>query len=169
MNRFASALAVGFLLAAPASAAPPPLPVAISINTETVDDPGGVNEALSKQAIAVVQGLISEGWFSQEASRIDIASRVECLRVEDFESCYRRAARTASAGGPVEVIVLVTPDASGRARMRCLGPAETDRDSQRQNITVDLAAAVDPDRAKGRADRNAAAGCIITAAAESGW
>lgn len=50
----------------------------------------------------------------------------------------------------------------GEAQMQCIGPGEATRDPEKQAVLIDLA---NP----GPEGRIAAAGCIIAAAAESGW
>ena len=146
-----SALAI----AAPASAAPPPLPVAITpipLNLPGTDSGVKVN--------GLVQSLIEAGWFSKVPSGLNQAW-LRCLWEQDIPACLRGHSRGALGKGPPEVFLLVTPEA-GRARIRCVGPGETSRDPEKQTALIDL---VSPSRE----DRNATAACIISAAAESGW
>ena len=62
----------------------------------------------------------------------------------------------------------MTPEA-GKTRLTCIGPGAAWNNAERQTALVDLALAAAADPTPGRDDRRAAAGCIIAAAAESGW
>lgn len=152
MKKFACALAAGFALAAPAAAAPPPLPVAITFL------PG------SRQTGTLYEILIEENWFGRTASTLDAAA----IRACTAEACVRALTEPTKGKGPPEVVVLMSAEA-GRTRFVCIGPGATFRNPQRQTALIDLDAAVHPDPARGAADRLTAAGCIVAAAAESGW
>jgi len=161
MNKFASALAAVLLLAAPAMAAPPPLPVAISFLPEP-----GAPASQTVEAEAVKEALIGQGWFGRTASTLDPAAVSACAG--KGEACVRALTHPTRGKTAPEVVVLMTPEA-GKTRLTCIGPGEAWNNAERQTALVDLALAAAADPNPGRDDRRAAAGCIIAAAAESGW
>lgn len=152
MKKFAYAFAAGLALVAPAAAAPPPLPVAITFL------PG------SRDTETLREVLIEQNWFGRVASTLDPAAVRACTT----EACVRALTEPTKGKGPPEVVVLMTAEA-GRTRFVCIGPGAVSRSAERQSVVIDLAAAIDPDPVRGALDRRSAAGCIISAAAESGW
>ncbi len=154
MKTFAFALTAAMLLAAPAGAAPPPLPVAITFLPASLE-----TEALK-------EALVGQGWFGRTVSTLDPAAVLACGG--KGEACIRALTHPTRGKTAPEVVVLVTPEA-GKSRLTCVGPGAEFKSAERQTALVDLALAVGSDPAAGREDRRLAAGCIVAAAAESGW
>jgi len=140
-------------LAAAGPAAPPPLPVAV-----TFIDPSGPDGAPSAARLREV--LTRQGWFEDVPSRLDPAGLVACRVRSSIEACIRTQTHESLGQGAPEVVVWMVGE-DGKTRLTCYGPGEAFRSAERQTALVDLAA--------GGADGQAAAGCIIAAAAESGW
>ncbi len=150
-------------LAAPALASPPPLPVAVT-PVVTPD----ASDGLLDDGFALRTALIGQQWFSDTPSTLSAEDLRACGLETDPEPCIRAlTAPTRGASAP-EVVVVLTPEA-GKVRLRCYGPGTDTRSVERQSVLIDLAAALATDPTRSREDRNAAAGCMISAAAESGW
>lgn len=155
MKRLLSAALACALIATPAVATPPPLRVAVTFMPFNLPD-----RDAGAQGEALRQALIANGWFAETPSSLNLAVAT-CLMQSDIPACLRGHTHATLGKGPPEVIVLITTEA-GRARLQCIGPGETAKSPERQTAVIDLA---NP----GAESRQAAATCIIAAAAESGW
>jgi len=147
MKSLSLPLLAALALAAPALASPPPLPVAITFLPGSAD------------AEAMREDLIEAGWFGRTASTLDPGAVAACAGKD--AACVRALTHPTRGKTAPEVIVLLAPE-GGKTRMTCVGPGETSRDPVKQSVLIDLAV-------RARDDRDKAAGCIISAAAESGW
>lgn len=150
MNKLALAAAAAALLGgAPAAASPPPLPVAVTYTPATPET-------------ATLHGtLVDQGWFGRTPSALPAEVVATCAGSTRLEACLRDLTHSTVGEGPPEVVVVVT-DEGGKSRLVCIGPGAAFKNRERQTALIDL-------RNPGREDRSAAAGCIIAAAAESGW
>lgn len=139
-------------------AGPPPPEVAVLI----VPTGGGKSAALlSRAAPADGAGLLrlAEPRFSDD----DFEG---CLDVADSEACVRARLAEREAGamdGPPTVVVLPRPGPGFLVGWTCVGVGEAPTAAVRQNVSLDW----QPGRIE--ASANAAARCILAAAAESGW
>src|ERR1044072_1234723 len=142
--------AVAALLATPALAAPPPLPVAVTFMKQdgaaiTID-----------QSYALLRGLVADNWFGEEPEHALLGPiATSCPLGPDTESCARSIAAQRRGSRPVEVLVLLAPGADGRTRWTCVGSAPPATDPSAE---LDLGS-------PSAADRTHAAQCIIAAAA----
>jgi len=151
------------LVALPAAASPPPLPVAVTPLVMPA-----ASDGLLDDGHALRTRLIADGWFSDQASTLERASLEACADDADPEPCIRALTAPTRGKTAPEVVVVLTPEA-GKVRLRCFGPAETTRNAAKQSVLVSLAAALDATPGQGGDARATAAGCLISAAAESGW
>jgi hypothetical protein len=141
-------------LAAPALAAPPPLPVAVSF----LDSAGAPDS--SEQTEALRRALVADNWFADApAQALKDEEFLLCRGVQAVETCARAAIAGHMERRPVEVLVLLHPGTEGRRRIVCVGPVPPEVEPTAE---IDLA---NPSAE----DRIAAARCIIAAAAQSGW
>ena len=89
-----------------------------------------------------------------------------CLAIAESEACIRArlAGREARAmEGPPTVVVLLRPGPGFLIGWTCVGVGEAPTVAARQNVSLDW------QPAQIEASANAAARCILAAAAESGW
>jgi hypothetical protein len=169
MNRFAlSALAMA-LLAAPAAAIPPPPEVAVLVLSPGGADPGPINE--SDELLAAISPAEGGGWLRVVDPAFNSADFAACTSagVAD-EGCVREvlAARGSAQMTPQTVVVLIGPGPGFSISWTCVGVGERAFQPERQRISIDFLGW----RAEGRFSPeqvSEAAGCLTSAAAESGW
>ncbi|CAN7319074.1 hypothetical protein [Brevundimonas sp. LjRoot202] len=164
-------LAVG-LVAAPAAAAqsPPPLGVKVLMAASPHMDESrrAANEALlaSLESGATAGG----GWFRFMPSGLDTERYQHCtISAQDSRECVRRYLERDGATGATVVVLASGRGADAAAQWLCVGLGKRLFNPERQSITLDLEAALDPASPTYMQQRAAAAGCITSAAAESGW
>ncbi|MEH6665702.1 MAG: hypothetical protein V7678_12680 [Brevundimonas sp.] len=148
---------------APAAALPPPPEVAVLIHAPSGGD-GDFNEAL----LARIAPDDGGGWFRRAQPAFTGADFEPCDAAGvDPERCVRDVLAGRGAAqmeGPPTVVVLVRPAPGFHVGWTCIGVGDGPGREERQRSP-------DIQRMPGAEDRNAraAAGCILAAAAESGW
>ena len=173
-TRIRLALLAGGLVAVLASVAaaqsPPPLGVKVLMAADPHMDPSqrAANEALlaSLESGATAGG----GWFRFMPSGLDTERYQHCtISAQDSRECVRRYLEQDGATGATVVVLASGREAGAGARWLCVGLGKRLFDTERQLVSLDLQAAMDPDSPTRMQQRSAAAGCITAAGAESGW
>ena len=162
---FALALAGGS--AALAQVGPPPLRVKVLL----ASDPH-LGAAARANHDALLQSLASGGptggWFEFLQSGLEAAGFEHCtISAEDPRSCASRLLTEKGATGAT-IIVLASGEGE-HASWLCVGTGARPYRPERQIVRFDLNGAVDAVSPLRRDIRAAAAGCITSAGAESGW
>ena len=155
---------------APAAAIPPPPEVAVLVLSPGDEAPRPVDE--SDDLLAAISPADGGGWLRIVEPAFTYADFAACTASGVAEEgCVRQvlAARGAAGVAPPTVVVLVGPGPGFTLGWRCVGIGETPASPERQNVSMDtmLWRAASPnawDR-----DRPTAVGCVLAAAAESGW
>ena len=162
-----SAALVAVFTPLPVSALPPPPEVAVVL----VAPPGGDLEADSRLMLESLDYDASgDGWYRAVPAPIEAAAFAHCLTDESgAEACARAVLDGVAQDRPPIVVVMVAPGPGFTLGWRCVGIGETPASPERQNVSMDtmLWRAASPnawDR-----DRPTAVGCVLAAAAESGW
>ena len=169
MNRCAAAAAAITLLAVPAAAIPPPPEVAVLILSPGGEDPGPVDE--SDDLLAAISPADGGGWLRIVPSAFTYDDFAACTASGVAEeSCVREAlaARGAAEMTPPTAVVLVAPGPGFSISWTCVGVGEQAFQPDRQRVFVDFLGW----RSEGRFSPeqvSEAAGCLTSAAAESGW
>ncbi|MBI2261558.1 MAG: hypothetical protein HYU62_07810 [Caulobacterales bacterium] len=166
-------LAAGLVAAlgsAAAAQSPPPLGVKVLMAANPHMDPSqrAANEAFlaSLESGATASG----GWFRFMPSGLDAERYQHCtISAQDSRECVRRYLEQDGATGATVVVLASDRGAGDEMRWLCVGLGKRLFNAERQSITLDLAAAMDPDSPMRMQQRAAAAGCITAAGAESGW
>ena len=164
-------LAAGLIaaLASAAAAQSPPLGVKVLMAADPHMDPS--QRAANEAVLASLENgaTASGGWFEYLPSGLDAGRYEHCaISAQDPRSCVSRYLEQDGATG-VTVVVLAYGGRAGEARWLCIGMGKRRPSAERQSVTLDLAAAMDPDSPIRMQQRAAAAGCIASAGAESGW
>lgn len=170
-------LLAGGLVAAMASAAvaqtPPPGPPPLRVKVLLAADPHMESSARAANE-AVLASLengatASGGWFHYLPSGLDAGRYGHCaISAQDPRSCVSRYLEQDGATGAT-VVILAHGREAGEARWLCIGMGKRLFNTERQSVTLDLQAALDPTSPTHMQHRSAAAGCITSAGAESGW
>ena len=164
MPPLASVLA-GLALAgtAPAAAHAPAPDVAVLVYA-----PWGGDEAFNEALLARIAPNDGSGWFRRVEPAFTSADFDGCGATGvDPEACVRGALAARNAArmeGPPTVVVLIRPTPGFQVGWTCIGVGDGPGRAERQRGPA-------IERIPGAEDRNAqaAAGCILAAAAESGW
>lgn len=152
-------------VALPAAALPPPPPVAV---TPIVG--ADANDGLLDDGHALRSRLIADNWFADAPSTLDRATLEACGREAAVSACVKPLTIASRGAAPApEVVLLLRPTVGGLVEMNCMGPGDTVHNAERQQVVLNLKKALAREPAVGMSDRNAAVGCILAAAAESGW
>ena len=170
-------LLAGALVAAVASTAaaqtpppgPPPLGVKVLLAADPHMEPStrAANEALlaSLENGATASG----GWFDYQPSGLDAERYEHCtISAQDPRTCASRYLEADGATGAT-VVVLAFDAGAREGRWLCVGVGERPFNAGRQSVTLDLQAAMNPASPAHMQHRAAAAGCITSGGAESGW
>ena len=169
MNRLAAAALAAALTAGSAAAIPPAPEIAVLILSPEQAPPGMIDasDGLLAQAAPEDGG----GWFRRAEPAFTSADFAACDGYGgELEPCIRGVLAERGAAeldGPPTVVVLVGPGPGFSASWTCVGVGEAPRQAERQRIVIDFmrwrAEGADP------AAASTAAGCITSAASESGW
>ena len=165
-----SALVVGGAAApgaAMAQAGPPPLRVKVLLaSSPHLDAEARTRHDAMLQSLSA--GGPSGGWFELLPTGLDVAEFEHCIiSAQDDRTCARRLLGEQQVTGAT-VIVLAT-GAAERASWTCVGTGGRPTNPERQLIRFDLDAGLDATSTQRMEIRAAAAGCITSAGAESGW
>ena len=169
MNRCAIAAAITLLAAVPAAAIPPPPEVAVLVLSPGSEDPGPIDE--SDDLLAAISPADGGGWLRIVPSAFTYDDFAACtVSGVAEESCVREvlASRGAAQMAPPTVVVLIGPGPGFSVGWTCVGVGEAAFQPDRQRISVDFLSW----RSEGRFSSeqvSEAAGCLTSAAAESGW
>lgn len=159
MKRLTCALAAA-LFAAPAAALPPAPEVAVVVA-------GGGMTDFAEQTLAAVAPQDGGGWFRRVPSAFGAADFDACVAPGvQRETCVREilvARRAAGPDGPPTVVVLLSPGPGFLTGWTCVGGGVGPTAAERQTISLDWSPGHEADNAR------EAAGCVLAAAAESGW
>lgn len=163
MKRLLAALSATALLAAPAAALVPPLPVAVIV-VERPAVPSGAGTKLEQ----LIEALQDEGEFTPVRSYVATKKVKACGRAAAYTFCIRRLlSKPRDPPVPVHVAIVLERAMRGQVRMSCLGPGHTPRHPGVQSVWIDLDAALkEPRRGPNRSRAN---GCIMAAVAERGF
>ena len=141
-------------------ALPPPPPINIVVLSRDPDA-----RAL---LLAYLTYLEQKGEFRWEANQLNAADFADCLANETYDSaCVKRVLKHAQFPGAG--VAIMVEGSAGLQRWRCAGRGVDWRSEAKQQINVDLRAALFAKGEQKLAANNAAYGCLISAAAESGW
>lgn len=154
---------------APAAAIPPPPEVAVVVLSPGDEAPGPVDE--SNDLLAAISPADGGGWLRivEPAFAYDDFASCTAPGVAE-EACVRQVlgARGAAEMTPPTVVVLVGPGPGFSTNWTCVGVGDAAFQPDRQHISVDFLGW----RSEGRFSPeqiSEAAGCLTSAAAESGW
>jgi hypothetical protein len=153
--------------AAMAQAGPPPLRVKVLLaSSPHLDAATRAQHAAMLQSLAA--GGPSGGWFELLPTGLDLAGFEHCtLSAQDTRTCASR--HLAEQGATGATIVVLAGGEGPRASWICVGTGPRPTSSERQTIRFDLDAGLDTASPKRMETRAAAAGCITSAGAETGW
>ena len=153
--------------AAMAQAGPPPLRVKVLLaSSPHLDAPARSRHEAMLQSLSA--GGPSGGWFDLLPAGLDLAEFEHCtISAQDTRSCASR--QLAEQGATGATIVVLAGGEGERASWICVGTGARPSSPDRQFIRFDLNAALDAASPKRMETRAAAAGCITSAGAESGW
>lgn len=151
------------LLAAPAAALVPPLPVAVIV-VERPGAPPGAGARMDRLANL----LEAEGEFTPDRSYVATKKVKACGRSPVFDLCIRGLlSKPRDVPVPVHVAVVVERGGRGQVRLTCIGPGRAPRHRGVQSTWIDLDAALAEPRYGPY--RSRANGCIMAAVAERGF
>lgn len=157
------AVLLAAVLAAPATALVPPLPVAVIV-VERPGAPAGAGAKMDRLANL----LEAEGEFTPDRAYVATKKVKSCGRWAVFDLCIRRQlSRKPDQPLPVHVAVVVERGGRGQVRLTCIGPGRHPRHRGIQTAWVDLDAALAEPRYGPY--RSRANGCIMAAVAERGF
>ena len=143
-----------------ALALPAPPPVKIVVLSQDAD-----TRAL---VLAYLSYLEQKGEIRSEIFHLNSVDFANCQKEEGYETaCVKRVLKEAQFPGAG--IAIIVAGSSGAQRWRCAGTGEQWQDRAKQDVDVDLRAAMFATGEDRLAATNAAYGCLISAAAESGW
>ena len=150
-----------------AQAGPPPLRVKVLLASSP-----HLDATVRAQHDAVLQSLstggAAGGWFELLPTGLDLAEFEHCtISAQDTRTCASR--QLAEQGATGATIVVLASGGGERASWICVGTGPRPSRPDRQFIRFDLNAALDPASPARMETRAAAAGCITSAGAESGW
>lgn len=153
--------------AAMAQAGPPPLRVKVLLASSP-----HLDATARTQHDAMVQSLSaggpSGGWFELLPTGLDLAEFEHCtISAQDTRTCASR--QLAEQGATGATVVVLAGGEGERASWICVGTGARPASPERQAIRFDLNAGLDTASPKRMETRAAAAGCITSAGAESGW
>ena len=154
---------------APAAAIPPPPEVAVLVLSPGDEAPRPVDE--SDDLLAAISPADGGGWLRIVEPAFTYADFAACTASGVAEEgCVRQvlAARGAAGVAPPTVVVLVGPGPGFSISWTCVGVGDAAFQPDRQHISVDFLGW----RSEGRFSPeqvSEAAGCLTSAAAESGW
>lgn len=153
--------------AAMAQAGPPPLRVKVLLASSP-----HLNATARAQHDAMLQSLSaggpSGGWFELLSTGLDLAEFEHCtISAQDTRTCASR--QLAEQGATGATIVVLAGGEGGHASWICVGTGARPFSPDRQAIRFDLNAGLDTTSPLHMQTRAAAAGCITSAGAESGW
>ena len=147
-------------LAAVQAAGPPPPEVAVVVPNAGMTD-------FAEQMLTRVAPEDGSGWFRRVPSAFSAADFDACSEPGvQPEACIRGilAARgAAELEGPPTVVVALSPGPGFLTGWTCIGIGGAPTAPDRQNISLDWSRGPDGVNAQ------SAAGCVLAAAAESGW
>jgi len=117
---------------------------------------------------SLASGGPTGGWFEFLPTGLEPAGFEHCtISAQDPRSCASRLLTDKVAAGAT--IVVLASGEGGHASWHCVGTAVRPHSPEKQIVRFELKAAVDEVSPLRRDIRAAAAGCIISAGAESGW
>jgi hypothetical protein len=154
----AAALLLGLVWPSSARAIPPPPPVAVVL----IAPP-----SLEEGSARLLESIGAAGaWFEMTDAPVVDAAFAACVDMAEPEACVRGVLATVEQERPPVVVVMVSAGPGFHVAWRCIGPGEAAAMPERQVQSFDTAVWRN---AASDADRQAAAGCILAAASESGW
>ena len=156
----AAVLALSLALPSAAGAIPPPPPVAVVL----VD--GGAGLEASERLLADVG---DGAWFQRVEAPIMPEAFADCGAAPDVQACVRAVLAQVEQTMPPVVVVMAMPGPGFHIGWTCIGPGEAPTRPERQSVTFDTSRWDDASVANWAAARDAAAGCVLAAASESGW
>jgi hypothetical protein len=148
---------------------------AISVETFALPPPPPINVVVLSRdpdaralLLAYLTYLEEKGEFRWETNHLKAADFGDCVANETYDSaCVKRVLKHAQFTGAGVAIMVDGP--AGLQRWRCAGRGVDWRSEAKQQINVDLRAALFAKGGERLAANNAAYGCLISAAAEIGW
>lgn len=156
-------------VAAPAmaQAGPPPLRVKVLLaSSPHLDAAARANHEAMLQSLSA--GGPTGGWFELLPTGLDVAEFEHCtISAQDTRTCASRELTEQGASGAT--IVVLAGGEADHASWICVGTGARPTSPDRQAIRFDLNAGLDTASPKRMETRAAAAGCITSAGAESGW
>lgn len=153
--------------AALAQAGPPPLRVKVLLaSSPHLDAAARARHDAMLQSLSA--GGPTGGWFELLPTGLDLAAFEHCtISAQDTRTCASR--QLADQGASGATIVVLAGGEGDHASWICVGTGARPTSPDRQAIRFDLNAGLDTASPKRMETRAAAAGCITSAGAESGW
>lgn len=150
-----------------AQAGPPPLRVKVLLaSSPHLDATARARHDAMLQSLSA--GGPSGGWFELLPTGLDLAEFEHCtISAQDTRTCASR--QLAEQGATGATIVVLAGGEADHASWICVGTGARPTSPERQAIRFDLNAGLDTASPKRMETRAAAAGCITSAGAESGW
>lgn len=157
-----SLILAALALAAPTAAValPPPPPVAVVL-VHAGGPPGD-----SEQLLASVGGGV---WFADAEAPVTAEALQPCGEERDREACVRGVLAEVDRSGPPIVVVMTQPSPGFHGGWQCIGEGSGPTSAERQRIGFDPSRWDNATARYWEDDRQAAAGCVLAAASESGW
>ena len=160
MSRLLIAASLALAVPSAAAALPPPPPVAVVL-VHAGGPPGD-----SEQLLASVGG---NAWFADAEAPVTADAFQPCTAAQDREACVRGVLADADRSGAPIVVILTQPSPGFYGGWLCVGEGAAATRAERQSITFDPSRWDNATDRYWQEDRQAAAGCVLAAASESGW
>lgn len=150
-----------------AQAGPPPLRVKVLLaSSPHLDATSRTRHDAMLQSLSA--GGPSGGWFELLPTGLDLAEFEHCtISAQDTRTCASR--QLAEQGATGATVIVLAGGEGDHASWICVGTGAGPKSPERQFIRFDLNAGLDAASPKRMETRAAAAGCITSAGAESGW
>lgn len=172
MNRLLAAASLCLVLTAPQAAlAQPPGPPPLRVKVLMASSPH-LDAATRGQHEAFLQTLSTGGpgggWFELLPTGLDSDPFEHCtISAQDPRTCVSRLLTSNEATGAT--VVVLAYGKGETAHWMCVGTGVRATSEDRQLLEFDLGAALDATSPQRMEARAAAAGCVTSAGAESGW
>lgn len=160
MLRSLGPMALALAVPGSAMALPPPPPVAV-----VLVHAGGPPEDSEQLLEAISDGSL----FEAVAAPVGAEAFEACGAEPDREACVRGVLAGVDRSGAPIVVVMTLPSPGFQGGWQCIGEGEAPSRAERQRIGFDPSRWDDATERYWEDDRQAAAGCVLAAASESGW
>lgn len=160
MSRLLIAASLALAVPSAAAALPPAPPVAVVLVHS-----GGPADA-SEQLLESVGG---GAWFADAEAPVTAEAFQDCVVAQDREACVRGVLADVDRSGAPIVVIMTQPSPGFHGGWLCVGEGAAPTRAERQSTTFDTSHWDNATNRYWQEDRQAAAGCVLAAASESGW